>query len=190
MPTILFLTTSHLILWDVKGIRIVCANPRAFESLFAPVMSEIASRYWVIDSQSGRFRITEKPNFRQLEDTLDTYFVNVHDFEDFSETLWRPGVFPKFANLLVVDEWTYLLGIDGPEQDAVRKAIHISRFPRFSDAFFTAVSSACALLLIFADGWWHVYSDATDIFQRFAELPNASGVDSSVLVTFSQGKHK
>jgi len=167
----------------MKGIRIDCAERRAFGLLFAPVMAELAARYWIIDSQSGPFSITDKPNFRELDGLLDTYFVETPDFENSSETLWRPGTFPKFADLLVVDEWTYLLGIDGPEEDALLKAVQISRTPRFSDEFFTSISNAHAVLLVYPDGWWEVYADAVDVLQRFANLPDASEVDSSVLVS-------
>jgi hypothetical protein len=144
-------------------------------------LNTLAARYWIIDSQSGPFSITDKPNFRELDGLLDTYFVNAPDFENSSETLWRPGIFPKFAELLVVDEWTYLLGIGGPEEDALKKAVQISRTPRFSDEFFTAISSAHALLLVYPGGWWKVYADAVDVLQRFAGLPKTSEVDSSVL---------
>jgi hypothetical protein len=165
----------------MKGIRIDCSERRGFESLFAPVMAEFAARYWMIDGQSGPFSITDKPNFGELDGLLDAYLVNIPDFENSSETLWRPGVFPKFADLLVVDEWTYLLGIDGPEEEALQKAVRISRIPRFSVEFFTSISSAHALLLVYQDQWWEVYADAVDVLRRFGALQNASVVDSSVL---------
>jgi hypothetical protein len=71
----------------MQGIRIDCAEPCAFDSLFEPAMAKLAPRYWLIDSQSGPFSITDKPNFRELDALLDTYSVNVPEFKDSSETL-------------------------------------------------------------------------------------------------------
>jgi hypothetical protein len=84
----------------MKGLRIDAPNARNFKNVFRSVLDDLNRYYWLIDTQSGPFSTTDKPNFRELDAEIDRYRVDVPELRDTSSSLWRPGVF-RFADLLV-----------------------------------------------------------------------------------------
>ena len=53
----------------------------------------------------------------------------------------RPGVVHRFASLLVVDEWTYLFALEGPEEFAIGNALKIDETNWLSSKFFELVDA-------------------------------------------------
>lgn len=91
----------------MKGFRIDYKSldfPGPIEKQVLPLFS----KYWLVYTQGGPFSITDKPNFEELDGATSSFIVDVPQFKDTDTHLFRPGVFPQFAKLLVVDEWTYL----------------------------------------------------------------------------------
>jgi hypothetical protein len=163
----------------MKGLRIDTPFSRNFTRVFASVMDEFQGHYWLIDTQSGPFNITDKPNFEELEAETAQYCVPVRELEDSSTGLWRPGIL-QFANILVIDEWTYLFGILGSEDEARKSAVEISALRKFTPEFFEFIEQRVDLALIHVDGWWEAYSTNAPLMEKLRQIEGASETDPDV----------
>jgi hypothetical protein len=137
----------------------LCAysKSREFPGPIEAAVSHVLRKYWLVSTQSGPFRITDKPNFRQLDDEIDSFTVDVPQFRDTDTSLFRRGIFPKLANILVIDEWTYLLALNGPEEEAVKIAVELVEGEWLSSKFFEVVESKTLGFFLYASGFWEIY---------------------------------
>jgi hypothetical protein len=164
----------------MKGLRIDTPHPKNSTKIFGSVMNEFERFYWLIEATSGPFHITDKPNFRELDAETDRYYISVPKFEGTSAGLWRPGI-PRFADLLVVDEFTTLVGILGSENDAMVSATEIG-FPfGMTPQFFEVVQKRGHCVLIHIAGWWEAYSANPHLMTRLDQIQGASETDSGLL---------
>jgi len=93
----------------MNGLRIETRGVLKFPDALRPIFPRLERDYWLVDTQSGPFKITDRPNVPELEAELARYTVDVAQFEMSSCRLLRPQIFPQFVDLLVIDEWTYLV---------------------------------------------------------------------------------
>jgi hypothetical protein len=164
----------------VKGLRIDGEQPKNFTRVFASVMREFDRHYWLIESESGPFSITDKPNFAELELSLNRYRVSVSELDYTSSSLWRPGAL-RFADLLVIDEWTTFVGILGKEEQATKLATEIFDLQGIFLQPFERILQKTDCVLIHVDGWWEAYSGNAMLLQKLRQGSAASEVDSDVL---------
>ncbi len=164
----------------MKGLRIDPPNAHKFKEVFGSVLADLDRYYWHIDTQSGPFGITDKPNFRKLDAEIDRYRVPVPEFRDTSTSLWRPGVL-RFADLLVIDEWAMLIGILGDESAAVAAAVEIDKVQRYSPQFFDLIQKRADCAVLHIDGWWEVYSANSHLMDRISKLQGVGPTDSGAL---------
>lgn len=143
-------------------------------------MNEFECYYWFIEATAGPFHITDKPNFRELDAETDRYYVSVPRLEGTSAGLWRPGIL-RFASLLVVDDFTTLVGILGSESDAAALATEIFNIYGRTPQFFELVQTRAECVLIHVAGWWEVYSANSHLMSRLAQIEGASATDSDLL---------
>jgi len=140
----------------VKGVAFQTNVP--FAGAFAPLMARFATLYWLIDTQSGPFDFLARDDASHVERVVDRLSVAVPSLENTSAGLWRPGVFPELAHLLVEDEYTYLVGLRGPEADAMSTASAIASIDYLSPSFFAAIESGAEVFLLeLWHGAWEVY---------------------------------
>ena len=142
----------------MNGFRIDC-DSRRFPGSIETAIVPLLSMYWLVCTQAGPFSITDKPNFKELDEETSSFIVDVPEFRDMDVHLFRPGVFPRFAKLLVIDEWDYLFALDGPEESAKKNALKIEECAGewLSSTFFKAVESSAAGFFLYVDGFWEVY---------------------------------
>jgi len=164
----------------MKGLRIDSPNPRKFTKVFDSVMHEFERHYWLIDTQSGPFSTTDKPNFRELDADIKRYYVSVPEFEDSLVGLWRPGIL-RFADLLMIDEFTTLVGILGSESEAAASAAAISSRMGISLHFFELIQERADFALLHIDGWWEIYSTNLNLMNRLGQIEGASATESALL---------
>ncbi len=163
----------------MKGLRIESRGVRRFPDALRPIFPYLEQDYWFADTQSGPFEITDKPNFTELEVELSRFTVNVARFEMTSCCLLRPCVFPKFVDLLVIDEWTYLMALPGPEALAIKSAAEAYSSGWLSQKFFGLIQSKKGTLLFHVDGWWELYTSNGALLDEIAKDKNASSIDSA-----------
>lgn len=143
----------------MRGTRLRTEAP--FAELFAPVAGRFKSLFWYLDVQAGPFDSLLTTREEQAE--LDELHIAVPWLEASSVTLWRPGVFPRHAARLVQDEWSYLVGLPGPEITALASAKRLLPLSPLSPKFFRAVSSVGGTFLVrVRHGWWEAYGLAED----------------------------
>jgi len=89
-------------------------SPQSFAMVFASLMPDFARWCWLIDVQSGPFALSSLGSVeaRRLEKSLVEYALDAPALAETSASLWRAGVFPTFAEHLIGDEWSYLIGLD------------------------------------------------------------------------------
>jgi hypothetical protein len=132
----------------MKGVRLESGS---FLEVFAPLASEAAPLYWTLSLQGGPFVMANQPE--HVVAALKRFAVGPEG------TLWRPGVFPEFAPLLVSDEWGYFIALAGPEEEAKRSAEFLGRLAWPADLFIEPALRLVELLLIeLGPGEWEVYS--------------------------------
>ncbi len=150
----------------MNGFRINC-DSQDFPGPIETVVLPLLSKYWLVCTQGGPFSITDKPNFKELDAETSSFIIDVPEFRGTDIYLFRPGVFPRFAGLLVIDEWTYLFALDGPEESAKRNALKIEKCAGdwLSRTFFEAVESSALGFFAYVDGFWEVY------LREYANLP-------------------
>lgn len=154
-------------------------TPPRFEEVFETVAAKLGECYWLIDTQFGPFSLTDKPNFFELEAELAQYRVKVPALFGTSGGLWRPGIFPKYAGLLVIDEWTYLVGFRGSERDVIRAAEELyEAMDLTSPHFFDLIGAKAEAFLLHVDGWWEVYSSDWDFLEQLRLGQSVSSIQS------------
>ncbi|MCP4658538.1 MAG: hypothetical protein GY856_24255 [bacterium] len=155
-------------------------SPRSFSELFAPLQAELSPLYWCLDLQSGPFNITGRDDFEELDRELESFFVDSPVLEMCSMLLWRPGIFPRFADLLYEDEWSYYVGLRGPERKAVDTAAALLRAGYLTAGFFQVVDQRAEIFVVKAlDDHWEVYSRNQNQLSRLRESDPWVGVSSS-----------
>jgi hypothetical protein len=102
------------------GIGLSTPNYPKFSVVFQGLLPRLSPYHWLIDSQSGPFSITGKPDYELLQAELKNFLVHVPSLEDTSTHLWKPGILPRFADLLVVAEGTWLIGLPADKKEALR----------------------------------------------------------------------
>ncbi len=147
----------------MKGLRIESRGVRRFPDALRPIFPYLEQDYWLAGTQSGPFKITDKPNFTEMT----------------SCCLLRPCVFPKFVDLLVIDEWTYLMALPGPEALAIKSAAEAYSSGWLSQDFFGLVQSKRVTLLFHVNGWWELYTSNGALLDEIAKDKNASSIDST-----------
>jgi hypothetical protein len=160
----------------MNGFRIDC-DSQDFPGPIETVVLPLLSKYWLVCTQGGPFSTTDKPNFQELDAETCSFIIDVPEFRDTDVHLFRPGVFRRFASLLVVDEWAYLFALDGPEESARQNALRIEECAGdwLSRTFFEAVESSALGFFMYVDGFWEVYlrdqsSHANLLAHGFAEV--------------------
>jgi hypothetical protein len=161
----------------MRGIRFRTTD--SFAVCFGPLMDQLRRLSWLIDVQSGPFQYTDRNDADEVEQRLQELRHDIPSLESTSTGLWRPGVFPDLAPLLVEDEYSYLVGIPGggAVQDIAQRVL---REPFLSEAFFEKVSQECACFLFEeTPGQWEVYSrPELAIDARLANVEDKTEVDS------------
>jgi hypothetical protein len=138
----------------VRGIRLASDAP--FVELFAPVAARFDALFWYLDIQAGPFNVALAS--ADVQGDLDERNIAVPWLEATSVSLWRPGVLPRHGELLVQDEWSYLVGIAGPEISALAAARRLLPLSPLSGAFFRAVRALEAIFLVrVTQGRWEAY---------------------------------
>ena len=82
------------------------------------MFSELNSLYWVVASQSRFLRYDWIGRPRE-ERIVARWFVPVPTFEGTEMVLLRPGALSELDGNLIFDEWTYFIGFQANEGEAV-----------------------------------------------------------------------
>ena len=163
---------------DGLCVRIETHSRPAFPGVLESTIHQLTSSFWWIDTQAGPFRITDKSIFSELDAEIERYRVSVPELEDASSALWRPEIFPRFEELLCLDEWTYLVSLQGPEADAVDAAKEFSKTEYLSPRFFELVQSKAATFFLFVANFWEVYSVDRRLLDEIRTQKNVSPIQS------------
>jgi hypothetical protein len=163
----------------MNGLRIEARGVLKFPDALRPIFPHLERHYWLVDTQSGPFKITDRPNFPELEAELARYTVDVAQFEMSSCCLLRPPIFPQFVDLLVIDEWTYLVALPGPEALAIKIASDADSAGWLTQKFFGLIQSQKGTLLFHVDGGWELYTSNEALLEDVAKNGNTSMIDSS-----------
>lgn len=163
----------------MDGLRVHIETSRpAFPGILESAIHQLTSNFWFINTQAGPFRITDKPNFAELDAEIERYRVSVPELKDTSSALWRPGVFPRFEEILCLDEWTYLVSLQGSEGHAVNAAKELWEAGYLSQRFFELVQSKAATFFLFVPNFWEVYSADRRLLDEIRTQKNASPIQS------------
>lgn len=160
------------------GLGLATPNSSNFFKVFQDLLFRFSPYHWLIDSQSGPFRITDKTDHEILEAELEKYLVDVPRLVNSSTLLWKPGILPRFAELLVLDESTYLIGLPAEEQQAIQSAIQLAETKRLSPMFFDLIERKSVVFLMHVNTWWEIYSADSSWTNPLREIAGAITVDS------------
>jgi len=129
----------------------------------APLGNKLAPYFWVIDTQS--FPLTPlmlNPSPRN-EAIIERLRWNVPAFNDTSTCGFRPGLLPKFADDVLVDEGSCYFAIAPPEDEALRRATLLDRhIIDLSVPFLQRLDDFAHLFLLHGDGWWEFFTARAD----------------------------
>lgn len=140
----------------VDGLRINCES-NEFPGQIEKAITPLLSKYWLVCPQAGPFSITDKANYEELSAEIDSLIVDVPGLKDTNVHLMRPGVFHRLAPLFVVDEWTYLFALEGPEEFAIENALKIDETEWLSSKFFEVVEASTRGFFLYVLGFWEIY---------------------------------
>jgi hypothetical protein len=168
----------------MNGLRIESDGRSGLPSVLRTVIADLGHCYWLIDTQSGPFNISDKQNFAELESEFSRHDVPVFQFENSSTHLLKPGIFPRFLDLLVVDEWTYLVALPEPEVKAREIALELDRARWLTQEFFHLIEYKRATFLFHVHGWWELYTTDKALLEILATHGGISGTDSLKWLAF------
>ena len=138
---------------------------RSFAEVCAPLALELADCYWAVDHdwQIDHEWYYESDDHQALVDSLRWDLPSLRGrFAGF-----RPGLVPRLADRLIVDEWSFLYAIEGPDTRAEARATRLASYEGvYSTAFIRNIECYADLLLCHIDGWWEFYSARPDWLER------------------------
>ena len=141
----------------MRGFSFSTTSP--FATCFALAMAQFRPLWWLIDAQGGPFAHTHREDSASIESRLTTAWYDHPLLESISTTLWRPGTLPEFAPLLAEDEFSYLVGLHGPESAALAAVDRVVDDRWLSESFFKSIEAEQATFLVKPRaGQWEVYS--------------------------------
>jgi hypothetical protein len=147
-------------------VGLVLPGYRPLTDILAPLADELAGCFWLVDVQLGVFNaewMLEEAN----ETLLEKLFWRVPGFKNSSTLGLRPGSLPRLAPHLNVDEWSYYIAIDRPEDEALKCAERLARHNNYvAEPFLKQLETLWDLFICHADGWWEFYSAREDWYQR------------------------
>ena len=141
----------------VRGFTFSTTGP--FATCFSLAMGKFRPLWWLIDTPGGPFAHTHREDSASIEGRLTAASYDHPLLESMSATLWRPGTLPEFAPLLVEDEFSFLVGLHGPESAAVAAVDRLVDDRWLSESFFRSIEAEHATFLVTPrGGQWEVYS--------------------------------
>jgi hypothetical protein len=134
-------------------------------------MEEFAKLYWIIETQGRPFDYMAKPDWNEIEVELERYLQVVDQSQ--GRTLWRPGVFPRFAELLRLDEWSFLIGLRGSRANAIHTWAEFAETIRShafcSEKFFLFIQEKAEILIVqIVCGVWEVYPSRAALLEALS----------------------
>lgn len=141
------------------------SNGSIFDFL-RPMFVRLDSLYWIVDCQSGPVRFDWIYESREHERIFEDMHIEVPAFESTSTHLWRPGSLALVQHELYFDEWSYLVGFESTEEDAVQRATRIGFPGSFTPQFYLSLEREAEICLVQGDGWWEIYPTRADLFSE------------------------
>ena len=140
-----------------------------------PIAKTCAELEWAISLQSGPFH----QHFLVDEDDPRNVLPLFREISENDPHWFRPGLLPKHAEDLVLDEWSYYLGFDGqkisPQSLHESLAGEITPRPRLFDVL---QGIPCLYLLFVRDRWWEAYTTKPEIGSLLSVAWQGKTVDS------------
>lgn len=140
----------------------------------APISEFCSNCEWAVDLYSGPFR-----HFHFIDDDDTRNLLHLfHDWPDAPFVWFRKGVLPRYADDLILDEWSYYLAYD----PAMISGLELRR--RAGDGIhprpelFSLIREFNLLYIIRVDeGWWEAYCTIPAVHE--ALLSGWAGVEVS-----------
>jgi len=146
-----------------------CQSDDSFFDLLRPMFAQLDSLYWIVDCQMGLVRsdwICASDENKRVFEQLD---VQVPAFGSTSTRLWRPGSLSQVGKVLFFGEWSYFVGFQSAEPDAIVRATRIG-FPSFTPEFYASLEREGELCIVQGDGWWEFYPARAELFSQIQAL--------------------
>lgn len=143
-----------------------CKSEASFLDLLRPMFAELDSLYWVVACQTGPVRTDWILASSEHERILEAFHVRVPAFESRGLSLWRPGALSRFDGHLTFDEWSYFVGFQASEIEAIDKATRLGLSRFFSPEFYELLESEGQLFAVHVDGWWEFCPSTDSLFNR------------------------
>lgn len=149
---------------------IILHTDLAFAEVIRPLASEVGLCFWLIDHQSAN--------------PFDSLYVSKHAQAFEKKRLdvpigrrsvvscWRPYTFPRLADRVRLDEWTYFWGIKCNETEVSDRVKWLDEHPQLTSDAFSRMGAD--ILLFWPDGWWEIYTSHDDWRQKLRQaFPNS-----------------
>jgi hypothetical protein len=146
-----------------------CPSDDSFLDLLRPMFTHLDSLYWIVDCQMGPVRSDWIYESEEHERAFEELHVEVPAFDSTSTRLWRPGSLSQVGHVLYFDEWSYFVGFQSTESDAIARATRIG-FPSFTPEFYAALEREGELCMVQVDGWWEFYPARAELFSQIQAL--------------------
>lgn len=143
-----------------------CKSDASFLDLLRPMFAELDSLYWVVACQTGPVRSDWLLENADHDRILEEFDVSVPAFEGRGLSLWKLGALSQFDGHLEFDEWSYFIGFQASESEAVDRATRLGLSRFFSQEFYELITREAQLFAVHVDGWWEFCPATTPLFTR------------------------
>lgn len=145
-----------------------CKSDLSFIDLLRPMFSELNDMYWVAMTQTRWLRYDWIGSPREVE-IFDHWCLPVPAFQGKDLSLWRPGALSALDGNLAFDEWSYFIGFQAAEAEAIDRATQFGFSKFFSPEFYELLKRDGQLFAVYVDGWWEFSPATGDLFARITE---------------------
>jgi hypothetical protein len=143
---------------------------RSFREVVHPLAAGVAPCFWVIDDQQGPFDSRWLYASPENEALVEKKLFDAPACRNTSSSCWRPHTFPRLAEHVYVDEWTYFFAMRCSDEEVPQRAEWVVRhIGKLTGDFFGHLSQVAELFLFHADGWWELYTSDVEWRQRFRD---------------------
>ena len=127
---------------------------------------ELAPCYWVIDTQSFPISLQWLHDSPSNEAIVEQLRWHVPALANTPTCGFRPGVLPRFADQVLVDEPSYYFAIAASEDEALLAATLLAdHIGDLSSPFLERLDDFADLFLCQVDGWWEFFTARADWHQ-------------------------
>jgi hypothetical protein len=131
----------------------------SLKDIIRPIKNEVSELYWLTVLQSGPFNLQFSYTNPSLQKTIEDALLNFANIANTSMNVWKPNGLTEYTEFILIDEWSYFIGIKCNEDNIENIANEFNIPCYMNKEFFDKIKQYTEIFILYVDEWWEIYTD-------------------------------